>query len=67
MYCPYCGKEMAKGYIQARDDLGWSEKKRKIVLAMAGSLAETTFGRTIIAYRCKECKKIVIDSGDCEE
>ena len=65
--CPYCGNEMTKGYIQGRDDLGWSEKKRKLALALAGSLAEITFGRTVVAYCCRECKKILIDCADCEE
>ena len=65
--CPYCGNVMTKGYIQGRDDLGWSEKKRKIALALAGSLAEMTFGGTVVAYHCRECKKLVIDCENCEE
>lgn len=38
MNCPYCHKEMRSGWIQSRDGLGWSEKKR-VVAALAGLLA----------------------------
>ena len=34
MKCPYCNKEMEKGYIQSKHGLGWNRKKR--VLALDG-------------------------------
>ena len=66
MICPYCNNEMEKGHIQSRDGLGWSPKKI-LVAALSGTLAEQELGRTVIAFRCKACKKIVIDFTDIKE
>lgn len=33
--CPYCGGELLTGYIQSRDGVCWSEKK-KLVSALPG-------------------------------
>lgn len=60
MKCPYCGKEMEQGYIQSRDGLGWSKKDRMLKV-FAGLLAEIPFGNSVDAWRCADCKKIVID------
>lgn len=30
MKCPYCNEDMAKGYIQCRDGVNWTEKKQFI-------------------------------------
>lgn len=30
MKCPYCNEEMKTGYIQCRDGVYWSEKKRMV-------------------------------------
>lgn len=35
MICPYCNKEMKKGYIQCRDGLHWTPKKQTVA-ALAG-------------------------------
>ena len=59
MKCPYCSNEMEKGYLQSRDGLGWNEKERLIP-----ALSEVLASRTVVAYRCKNCKKIVIDYSD---
>lgn len=66
MKCPYCSREMEIGYIQSRDGLGWSVKKR-IVNALSGLLAEQDLGKTVTANRCNECKKIVINYADEED
>ena len=60
MKCPYCSNEMEKGYLQSRDGMGWNEKER-LIPALSGVLAAQQLGRTVAAYRCKNCKKIVID------
>lgn len=68
MKCPYCDREMELGYIQSRDGVTWTPKK-KLVSAFAilgkGSIslangACDTSG-TVFAYKCKECKKVLID------
>ena len=68
MNCPYCGKEMEKGYLQARDGIAWNKKERRVAaLSMMGSdlaLAKASgiySGAVAIAYNCKECKKIIVD------
>ena len=66
MICPYCNFEMEKGYIQSRDGLGWSPKKIMIA-ALSGMLAEQELGKSVIAYRCKACEKLVIDYAGMEE
>ncbi len=66
MECPYCRNEMEMGYIQSRDGLGWSTKKR-LVAALSGTLSEQSLGKSTIAYRCKDCRKIVIDFTGNEE
>ena len=60
MKCPYCSNEMEKGYLQSRDGMGWNEKER-LIPALSEVLASQQIGRTVVAYRCKNCKIIVID------
>lgn len=70
MKCPYCEKEMELGYIQCRDGVSWSRKKRavaalsslvnEIPLATGGGAFS---GAAVEAYRCAGCQKIVIDYG----
>lgn len=71
MICPYCGKEMERGYLQARDGIAWNKKERRVAaLSMIGSdlaLANASgifSGAAVIAYHCNECKKIIIDYQD---
>lgn len=71
MLCPYCNREMEKGYIQSRDGLHWTPK-RQIVSALSGlgkgavlignnnSFVPNT---TAVAYHCEECKCVIIPYG----
>ncbi|MDO4492462.1 MAG: PF20097 family protein [Clostridia bacterium] len=68
MICPYCGKEMTKGYIQSRDGVYWTAKKQLVpALSFFGKdalcLANTGDGKTTVAeaHKCADCGKIVID------
>ena len=71
MLCPYCGKEMEKGFIQCRDGVWWSEKKRPVsALHIFGGnmvdLAKSLPGvagdrRAADAYLCRDCRKVVVD------
>lgn len=60
MKCPYCSNEMDRGYLQSRDGIGWNENER-LIPALSGVLAGQHLGMSVVAYRCKTCKKIVID------
>lgn len=69
MKCPYCNEEMTPGYIQCRDGVYWSEKKRPVA-ALPPITGKFVDLRTIghgeykhyaTAYNCPACKKIVID------
>ena len=68
MKCPYCGNEMIKGYIQCRDGVTWTPKKQLVAalsflgknsVSLANGAADNS--RTVFAYKCSDCKKVVID------
>ena len=69
MVCPYCGQEMELGYIQCRDSVIWSTKKRAIAALpplrssyiVLGSGGGPFSGASVRAYHCDKCKKIEID------
>lgn len=60
MKCPYCNKEMEKGYIQSKHGLGWNRKKRVLAVS-SGWFADQPLEYESVAYRCGDCKKIIID------
>ena len=68
MKCPYCNIEMEKGYIQCRDGVTWTPKKQ--LLSSLSVLGKNSIQiangasddyKTVYAYNCHECKKIVIE------
>ena len=68
MKCPYCEKEMEQGFIQCRDGVTWTPKKQPIAalsvlgkgsMPLINGAAENS--RTVYAYRCDMCKKVIID------
>ena len=68
MKCPFCEKEMEKGYIQCRDGVHWTPKKQLVAaLAEFGKDSvslENGAGRNntvVYAYKCGDCKKVIID------
>ena len=71
MLCPFCQKEMKLGYIQCRDGLYWSQKKRLAAPlppwdenAVDVAPGEHAFnGVAAKAYLCSECQKVIIDYG----
>lgn len=71
MKCPFCGEEMALGYIQCRDGLNWTPKKQLVAaLSCFGrgrvSLANgaSNSPNAVYAFHCDKCKKVVIDYGE---
>ncbi len=75
MKCPYCNKEMTKGYIQCRDGVVWTEKKQWV--AALSCLGKGAFylenipengNRAVYAYRCEDCEVVLIPYGkQCAE
>lgn len=67
--CPYCGKQLEKGYIQSPRPISWLPRKIKLFTNMnftekeAIILSEgtTLAAPCVIAYNCSSCKKIIID------
>ena len=72
MVCPYCGKETEKGIIESDIELNWKSGEKRTLLGNAefheGAvvLSERSFlkGSAVVAYLCRECKKVIIDYGD---
>ena len=71
MNCPYCQKEMDLGYIQCRDGLHWTPRRQPVAaLSFLGrgsvplSNGAADNGRTVYAYRCSECQKVIIDCSE---
>ena len=71
--CPYCGKEMELGYIQCRDGVTWTRKPVHVAALSALSRSAVRLsseslgmfaGSAVEAYRCADCKKVVIDYGE---
>ena len=68
MKCPFCENDMELGFIQCRDGITWTPKKQVISsLSFLGKGAQviengaSDDSKAVYAYRCKECKKIIID------
>ena len=67
--CPYCGKEMEFGYIQCRDGVTWTRKLVRVaaLAALSRSAVRLSYalgpfdGSAVEAYRCADCKKVVIE------
>jgi hypothetical protein len=68
MNCPYCGKEMELGYIQSRDGVTWSDKEYMIKslatlhtgsISLANGVGDKS--TAVYAYKCGDCKKVIID------
>ena len=72
MTCPYCNNEMEQGIIQSPHELSWKRGTKRPVLGRAefheGSvvLSELSFmkGSAVVAFLCRECKKVIIDYSD---
>ena len=69
MKCPYCNKEMEEGIIQSPQEISWKKGIKRPVFGRAqfheGSvvLSELSLmkGSAVVAFLCRECKKVIID------
>ena len=72
MKCPYCNKEMEEGIIQSPQEISWKKGIKRAVFGRAqfheGSvvLSELSLmkGSAVVAFLCRECKKVIIDYSD---
>ena len=76
MECPYCKKEMTKGYLYGEMcELQWLPSDRKPsfpnsrykIMGSLGLKSSPHSSRACVkAYKCKECNKLIIDTNDTE-
>lgn len=71
MKCPYCGGEMVSGVIQSARAIFFATKEHKMWLGPYFTDKDEVLltlhnwsKPTCAAYRCRSCKKIVIDEPD---
>ena len=71
--CPWCGKEMERGYLLSGQWIYW-QRKRPTALSLRGHAADAlvinTEGGTLAGYRtawrCGACEKMVLDVADIQ-
>jgi len=67
MNCPYCACEMDEGFIQGmsalKTDFGWYPKDARGVFSAEERLTTSKVfgGKKVAAYRCRACRKLVIE------
>ena len=73
MQCPYCNGEMKKGYIDQTDfrfPLKWSpaDQERGVFMIKNREIKLTSSLKCgyVIAYRCEQCRKMIIDEETIE-
>lgn len=72
MLCPYCEKEMQKGWInQERFSLKWVPDEDRgfmecLVEKDVIKLTALTKGGRLTVYHCENCRKFIIDENDIE-
>lgn len=66
MKCPYCDKEMGKGYMQGASEMTWTQKLHHLMIKFpkddgiiftSGSTAHCC----CTAHLCRKCQKIIMD------
>ena len=68
MICPYCNKEMKKGYISQQSlfiPLTWFPNKKKGIMYKKSETVKLTAslkGGEVSAFYCGDCEKIIIDT-----
>lgn len=69
MKCVKCGSEMEAGYIQCRDGVFWSKKKRMVAavcfskdaIHLVDEFYGPLAGEAVTAHKCENCRQIVIE------
>ncbi len=69
MRCPFCGRAMEQGAVQSQRAILFNTNPRKGVFWRVFQEGEETISQhnwttpTCLAWRCRHCKKIVLDYG----
>ncbi|TCL41906.1 PF20097 family protein [Harryflintia acetispora] len=73
MKCPFCDREMEKGYITSDGNaIAWRKERHESALVGKGGGVQLSWnilgGAAAVknAYHCKGCEKIVIDYSDIQ-
>ena len=70
MVCPFCNKEMTKGYIDQTDfrfPLEWyPANKNSGFFVSRRKTVRLSYGGTVKAFRCEDCRKIIIEESVSE-
>ena len=64
MKCPYCGREIREGQLQAIGNgpaLVWKDREGSFRLNTEPELVARIIGDRIAAHCCDHCKKIIVD------
>lgn len=71
MVCPYCKGEMEQGLIQSKHAIVWHKGLARKVFSQVFSKTAVVLskfsgmrGSAVVAYCCKDCRKVVIDYSD---
>lgn len=66
MNCPYCNREMKKGFIDAKGTPIWTQSVKMTQIAFKNEVKLNDYMGIwcSVAYYCKDCGKIVVDLED---
>ena len=68
MLCPFCNKEMQKGYLQSPRGIMWGPRKKLFISATKVDefyVSDSGFlGGIANSHYCSNCKKIIVDAED---
>ncbi|MBE6037010.1 MAG: hypothetical protein E7223_05300 [Clostridiales bacterium] len=72
MNCPYCGKEMTKGWVQSARKVLFTTTKKEGTFIIGNRndvvlTANNFVGPSCAAYLCDTCKKVIIDYAEKTE
>lgn len=69
MLCPYCGKEMKTGFLQAASNILFSEKKHILHMRPSNEqdillARQSMYPAAVTAHYCEDCHKFIIENDD---
>lgn len=66
MICPFCNKEMKKGYLQSPGIIIWGPRKKRLLFTAYNEdefyvNGDKLFDDSADSYYCPTCKKIIVE------